>query len=102
MGMVYDWEIVFGIFLPVCLFPVEPAGLFLIKNIKGFVAKLSEFCPPPCPSFDRSVLEDFTDDVDLLTAVDLIPNALEQFSQRWSFGISPVHQTRHIFQADIS
>ena len=93
MGMAYDWEIVFGIFLPVSLFPVEPAGLFLIKNIKGLIAKLCEFCSPAGPSFDRSVLEDFTDDVDLLTAIDLIPNALEQFSQRWSFGISPVHQT---------
>ena len=34
MGMAYDWEIVFGIFLPVSLFPFEPAGALILSKTK--------------------------------------------------------------------
>jgi hypothetical protein len=40
--------------------------------------------------------------VDLLAVIDLIPDALQDFSKRRRIGIAPVHQARDVGEADFA
>src|SRR5438477_600399 len=48
------------------------------------------------------VRQDRADDVDFLAAVDLIPERLQDFSDRRGVGVLAVHQLRHVLEADVA
>src|SRR4029077_6265417 len=48
------------------------------------------------------IVEDRSDDVNLLAVVDLVPKCLENSANRGSVRVTPVHQARHVFEADIT
>src|SRR6058998_3323127 len=68
--------------LPLVAGPGEPAVFLLIEDVQRLVAQLRELRAPSGAAANRAVLEHGTDDVDLLSAVHLIPDRLEDLSDR--------------------
>src|SRR5687767_13628615 len=72
--------------------PVEPAALLLVEYVKRLITQLGEFRRPPRPAANGVVVEDHADDIDLLAAVDLIPQRLQDLADGGAVGVTPVHQ----------
>src|SRR5581483_8300012 len=78
--------------LPVLAGPREPAILVLIEHVQLLVTKLGKLRAPSRAAADGAILLHGADDVNLLAAVDLIPDRLKDPSNRGRIGIPPVHQ----------
>ena len=88
--------------LPVGARPLEPAVLLLIEDEERLVAQLRELRAPARSAAHGPVVEDRADDVDLLAVVDLIPERLQDLPDRRAVGVAPVHQPRHVLEADVA
>src|SRR6185295_2428121 len=74
----------------------------LIEDMKWLVTELRELRAPAGSSAHSSIIEDRTDDVDLLSVIDLVPDGLQDLSKRRALGVTPVHQAGHVLEADIA
>ena len=82
--------------------PPVPRFFFLIEHIQRLIAKFSELRPPTRTTFDRTIVQNFSDDKNLLPVVNLVPDALQNFAEGWTVCIASMHQARDVFQAYIS
>src|SRR5690242_15698296 len=87
-----EWRVRGAALLPVLAGPREPAVPVLIEHVQLLVAQFRELRAPSRAAADGAVLLHGADDVNLLTVVDLIPDRLEDFSNRGRIGVAPVHQ----------
>src|SRR5262245_4111472 len=82
--------------------PAEPAASVLIEDAQGLVAQLRELGAPARSAADRAVLENHADDVDLLAAVHLVPQRLEDLPERGAVGVAAMHQLRDVLEAHVT
>ena len=66
-------------FFPAILGPSEPFLLVLIENVKRLVAEFGKLSTPTGPSLDRTIVQNFPNHENFLGAVDLMPDALQNF-----------------------
>jgi hypothetical protein len=81
--------------------PGKPAVLVLVEDEERLVAQLGEFSPPTGAAANRQIVLNRADDVDLLAAVHLVPQRLQDPAERRPLGVPPVHQPRDVRQADV-
>src|SRR5713101_59025 len=79
--------------------PAEPGVLVLVEDRERLIAQLRELGAPPRPAAHRPVVQDRADDVDLLAAVDLVPERLEDLPERRAVAVAAVHQLRDVLEA---
>src|SRR5262245_19191026 len=79
--------------------PLEPGVLVLIEHEQRLVAQLGELRAPARSAANGLIRLNGADDVDLLAAIDLIPDALEDLAERRRVGIAAVHQPRYVREA---
>src|SRR5215831_7245014 len=82
--------------------PSLPAVLLLIEDVKRLVAELGELGAPARAAPHGAVGEDGTDHVDFLTVVHLIPERLQDLSNRLGLGVPAIHQPRDILEAHVA
>src|SRR5687767_4898524 len=87
---------------PVVAVPPEPAVLVLIEDVERLVAQFGELGAPAGSAAHGAIVEDRSDHVDFLAAVDLVPERLQNLPKRRAVGIGPVHQSPDIRQADVT
>src|SRR5262245_12792812 len=87
---------------PTTFVPGKPLAAFLVENMEGFVAKFGELGTPSSTTLDCLVLQNLADNVNLLPVIDLVPDALKDFSKHRTVSVASVHQTRQILQTDVS
>ena len=73
------------------LAPYIPAVLLLIENIERLVADLGKLRAQTGTAAHRVVLHDLADNVDFLTIVDLVPDALQYLAENRRLGLGAVH-----------
>ena len=93
MNVLDDGFVTFLPFGPTAFVPGKPLAALLVEDVERFVTELGEFRAPSGTTFYSSVVQNLADNVDLLSMVDLMPNALEDFSEHRTVGIAPIHQT---------
>src|SRR5688572_768496 len=82
--------------------PSKPLVAALGEHKQRLVTQLRKFRSPAGSAFYRIVFENFPDNVDFLAAVDLVPDALQDFSHQRSVVIPAIHQPADVFQTDIA
>src|SRR5688500_4735470 len=102
MGLANNGLVAFLMFDPFLLIPGKPGVALLVEDMQGLIAELGELGAPAGAAFNGFVFQDLADDKDLLAVIDLIPDALQEFTQRRTVGITAVHQPRDIFEADVT
>src|SRR4051812_49160006 len=88
--------------LPVGSRPAEPAVLLLVEDAERLIAQLGELRAPAGAAAHRAIVLDDTDDVNLLAAVHLVPQRLEDLAQRRTVGVAAMHQPRDVLEADVA
>jgi hypothetical protein len=76
--------------------PPKPFLFLLIEDEERLVAKLCEFRAPSRAALNGIVLEDLADYVDLLAAVDLVPDRLQDFSKQRGLAVVAVHEAADV------
>src|SRR5262245_60196740 len=87
---------------PVISRPSEPAVLRLVEDVQWLVAQLCELRAPSGAAAHGLVVEDRPDDVDFLTAVDLIPERLQNLADGRTVGVQEMHEAPDVGEAHIA
>ena len=82
--------------------PPEPEVLFLVEHVHRLVAQLGEFGAPSGPAAHGPIVEDRANDVDLLAAVDLVPQCLQDFADSRAVGVSTMQEPPEVLQAHVA
>ena len=69
---------------------------------ENLVADFAEFRAPACAALDGFVRQNFSDDKDFLSIVNLIPDRLQNFTESRIVRIAAVHQAGNIFQRNVA
>jgi hypothetical protein len=91
-----------GGFLPLSAIPFGPGVFILIKYVKRLIAYLGEFRAPAGSSFDGAIVLNDPDDKHFIGIIDLMPDALQNFFEQRTRGVTAVHQFGNITEADIT
>ena len=102
MNMTDDRFIPFFSFNPIGMIPTEPCIALLIEHIQGFVAEFAELGAPTRAALYGFIRQYLSNHVNFLSIVDLIPDALQDFTKCGIIREAAIHQPRHIFQAHVS
>ena len=79
-----------------------PGLALLIKDVQRLVAQLGKFSAPAGTTLDGVVVENLAHDEDLLALIDLVPDRLQHLAKGGTLAVAPMHQLRHVGQADIT